>query len=142
MVVTGALKVNWRGRMSECWRIQILDWQPANVHNTEVSWVGETLSIARPRVARRGRMPEFFQRSWVQLSGWAALLVVLSAVGVYLITKLRRAVAESGQPASDMMTNFRELHSQGELSDEEYRTIKTTLAGRLQADLKGKGEEG
>ena len=38
--------------------------------------------------------------------------------------------------------NVRELHSQGELSDEEFRTIKTNLATQLQDELNDNGEKG
>jgi hypothetical protein len=35
-----------------------------------------------------------------------------------------------------MMSKFRELHAEGGLSDEEFRTIKTKLASELKAELK------
>jgi hypothetical protein len=38
------------------------------------------------------------------------------------------------------MTNFRELHAQGELSDEEYRTIKAVLAERFEQELNSTDE--
>lgn len=59
--------------------------------------------------------------------------VVLAAAGslVWLVKRWRDVRAEDTPAASDLLTNFRELHSQGGLSDEEYRTIKTTLAGQL-----------
>ncbi len=42
----------------------------------------------------------------------------------------------SGSPgASELMSNFRELHSQGGLSDEEYRTIKAMLAQQVENEL-------
>ncbi|WP_146591908.1 hypothetical protein [Posidoniimonas polymericola] len=70
----------------------------------------------------------------------AALLfaVVLAAAGglFWLMKRLRDVEAEDTPTASDMLTNFRELHSQGGLSDEEYRTIKTTLAGQLEGGVR------
>ncbi len=69
-------------------------------------------------------------------------VAVLIVVGIYVVAKVRRSFMESGPAASDLITNFRELHSQGELSDEEYRNIKATLAARLQSQLKGRSEEG
>ena len=41
-----------------------------------------------------------------------------------------------------MLTKFRDLHSKGELSDEEFRTIKTKLADQLRAELKDTDETG
>ena len=66
---------------------------------------------------------------WIELAG------VLCAVGVYAIVALRRAFRESAPDASELITNFRDLHGRGELSDEEYRTIKATLAERLRRQL-------
>ena len=36
----------------------------------------------------------------------------------------------------ELLTNFREMHARGELSDQEYRTIKTRLAAVIHAELK------
>jgi metal-dependent amidase/aminoacylase/carboxypeptidase family protein len=58
------------------------------------------------------------------------------------VLAVRRTLSESEAKAHDLFSNFRELHSQGELSDEEYRTIKATLAARLQREIKGKDKEG
>ena len=66
---------------------------------------------------------------------WLALAAVLCVVAAYTIGKLRRGFRESGPDASNLMSNFRDLHSRGELSDEEYRTIKAGLAERLQRQL-------
>jgi uncharacterized membrane protein len=77
-----------------------------------------------------------------QLVVLTAGVAVLIAVGIYVVAKVRRSFMESGQNPSDLITNFRELHSQGELSDEEYRNIKATLAARLQSRLKSRSEEG
>ncbi len=63
-------------------------------------------------------------------------MAVLIAVGCYFIGKLRATVRETGPTPSDFMTNFRELHARGELSDEEFRTIKAKLATSLREQLK------
>jgi uncharacterized membrane protein len=60
-----------------------------------------------------------------------AACAILAVLGYYTVGKLRSALRESERGPSDFMSNFRELHSQGELSDEEYRTIKAMLAARL-----------
>jgi uncharacterized membrane protein len=73
---------------------------------------------------------------------WVALGAVLIAVAVYVVGKFRPESAQSEPDANDLIANFRELHSQGELSDAEFRTIKTTLAGRLQEELKDSDETG
>ena len=67
------------------------------------------------------------------------LLVAVSAAaiagGIYLIGRVRSALNSKEPPSSEWLTKFKDLHSQGELSDEEYRTIKSVLAERLQREL-------
>jgi uncharacterized membrane protein len=64
-----------------------------------------------------------------------ALLAALIAGGVYVIGRVRAGLGDKAAPTSEWLTNFKELHAQGELSDEEYRTIKAMLAERLQQEL-------
>lgn len=63
---------------------------------------------------------------------WVAGLAMVTAVCWYLIGKLRGSYRESDLEPSNLMSNFRDLHSQGELTDEEYRNIKAKLATQLQ----------
>ena len=90
----------------------------------------------------RSLMPNFLQSTAAQVVIWLALGAALVVVGIYVVGKVRQTLSESEPQTHDLMSNFRELHSQGELSDEEYRTIKATLAARLQREIKGKGDEG
>jgi uncharacterized membrane protein len=87
-------------------------------------------------------MPNFLQSTAAQVVIWLAVCAALVVVGIYVVGKVRQTLSESEPQGHDLMANFRELHSQGELSDEEYRTIKATLAARLQREIKGKGGEG
>ena len=73
---------------------------------------------------------------------WIAGLAILLAVVIYVIGKVRAAPAQHEPTASELMSKFRESHSRGELSDEEFRTIKTTLGRQLREELKGDGETG
>lgn len=81
-------------------------------------------------------MAEFFEDSTVQLVIWLSALAVLVAVAVYVIMRIRTAPVQSEPVASEMLSKFRELRGQGDLSEEEFRTIKTTLAEQLQEELK------
>ena len=86
-------------------------------------------------------------RAWfdgpvAQLVVWVALLAILVAVAVYVLGKIRAASAQQEPGESEMLSKFRELHAKGELSDAEFRTIKTKLATRLQEKIKGNGETG
>jgi len=73
---------------------------------------------------------------------WIALAMVLVAVAVYVIGKVRAASVQQERNAGELLSKFRELHRRGDLSDEEYRTIKTALASRLQEELNDNGETG
>jgi hypothetical protein len=73
---------------------------------------------------------------------WLAALAALVAVAAYFILKIRAKTLQNEPQASELLSKFRDLHSQGELSDEEFRTIKTTLAVELQNELNDSGKTG
>ena len=73
---------------------------------------------------------------------WIAALAASIAVAIYVIDRVRSAPAQHEPTASELISKFRELHSRGELSDLEFRTIKTVLAAQLQEELKDNGEKG
>jgi uncharacterized membrane protein len=85
-----------------------------------------------------GALGEFLDSTVARAVLWAAVLAVVCACGFYLVGKLRNQVHETGDAAGGMLTNIRELHGEGELSDDEYRTIKAMLAQRLQNEAKNK----
>jgi 5-bromo-4-chloroindolyl phosphate hydrolysis protein len=87
-------------------------------------------------------MGEFLSSSTANLVILIAVLAGLIAVGVYAILKVRGLQAEEATTASGLLTNFRELHHEGDLSDEEYRTIKSVLSEQLQEEIKDSGEKG
>jgi len=65
-----------------------------------------------------------------------AAMFVTTAIGIAIVRKYRDRKAKGMSEASDMISKFRELHSEGGLSDEEFRTIKTKLADTLRTELK------
>ena len=77
-----------------------------------------------------------------QLVLGVAALAMLVAAGIYVVGKIRAKAVQKEPAASELLTKFREMHSRGVLSDEEFRTIKTTLTERLQTELKAKDEAG
>jgi len=83
-----------------------------------------------------------FEDPTAELIFWATLGAVGAAVAAYVIGKIRAEPAQQEPSASELMSKFRDLHSKGQLSDAEFRTIKTTLAARLQEELKDNGEKG
>ncbi len=87
-------------------------------------------------------MAEFFSTPTANLIILVAMTAALIAVGVYVIMKVRGWEGAEEPTASSLLTNFRELHHEGDLSDEEYRTIKSVLAEQLQDEIKDNGEKG
>ena len=82
---------------------------------------------------------------WVDIRQLVLAVVVLAiavAIGVYCLGKIRAKAVQKESSASQLLTKFREMHSQGVLSDEEFRTIKTALTERLQTELNNKDETG
>lgn len=73
---------------------------------------------------------------------WVAVLAASLAVVVYVIGKFRGEAVQQEPAASELISKFREMHSRGELSDEEFRTIKTNLAPQLKQELKDNGQTG
>jgi hypothetical protein len=54
-----------------------------------------------------------------------------------MLRRWRGGAAEDRPDTSELLTKFRELHHRGGLSDDEYRTIKTKLARRIDSELNG-----
>lgn len=81
-------------------------------------------------------MLKFLQTTEAQVVLWSALGVLLLVLAFYLIGKFRPARMRETPRASELIANFRDLHSQGQLDDNEYRTIRTMLAARLNEETK------
>ncbi len=69
-------------------------------------------------------------------------IFVAIAVGLAVVRSYRGGRAEDRLGSSDLMTKFRDLHEQGGLSDEEFRTIKTQLARELKTELNSNKDSG
>ena len=77
-----------------------------------------------------------FRHPLAQAALWFAVIFALSALAVVALRKWRGSANDTQLNPSELLTKFRELHGRGSLSDDEYRTIKTTLARQLDAELK------
>lgn len=73
---------------------------------------------------------------------WFAVIFAMTAIAVAVARRYRDRKAKDMSDASDLMSKFRELHAEGGLSDEEFRTIKTKLANELKAELNDNGNTG
>ena len=80
--------------------------------------------------------------SFLELLVWSVLLVTMVTTAVLAIRKIRSKTLQQEPTASDLLSNFRELHAQGELTDAEFRTIEAMLTARLREELKDNVERG
>ncbi len=67
---------------------------------------------------------------------WVAVLMIMMAAGYYLVRRFRDRTDDDRQTASELLTNFREMHREGDISETEFRTIKTVLGRKLHDELK------
>ncbi|NLF07241.1 MAG: hypothetical protein GX594_04585 [Pirellulaceae bacterium] len=87
-------------------------------------------------------MDRFWQLELEWLILWSAVLAVLMTIAWYVLGKIRPKSIQKELPASELLSKFRESHSRGELTDAEYRTIKTNLSAQLQDELNDNDEKG
>jgi len=87
-------------------------------------------------------MKEFLLSTPAQATIWTAVLLILIVAGWYVAGRFRDRSDDNQPTASDLLTNFRELHHQGDINDAEFRTIKTVLGEKLQEELNGTDGKG
>ncbi|HJN66268.1 MAG TPA: hypothetical protein QF761_08700 [Pirellulales bacterium] len=85
---------------------------------------------------------ELLEGPWTRAIMLLAAIVALVAVGVYIVSKWRGAADDDTISTSELLSNFREMHSRGELTNEEFRTIKTRLSYELKTESKDTDHEG
>jgi uncharacterized membrane protein len=64
------------------------------------------------------------------------VLLVLVIVASLIVQRFRGGAASKGATASDLMTNFQEMHNRGDINDADYRKIKSVLGDQLHSELK------
>jgi uncharacterized membrane protein len=85
---------------------------------------------------------EFLSTPSAQAVIWVTVLGCLLVVAYYVVQRLRDRTGDDRLTANDMLTNFREMNREGDISDAEFRTIKTVLGEKLQAEIKDSSDEG
>jgi uncharacterized membrane protein len=87
-------------------------------------------------------MSDFMDHPLARSALLMAAIFLVTALGLAVVRKLRGHAEHDHHQNSELMTKFRDLHAQGGLSDEEYRTIKTKLAVQLQVELSDNNSTG
>ncbi len=85
-------------------------------------------------------MADFLNTPTANIVILVALTAMLVVGGIYVIGRVRAFLRKPDAPSSEWITKFRDLHAKGDLSDEEYRTIKSVLAERFEKELNSTDE--
>ena len=80
-------------------------------------------------------MLKFLTTTEAQAVLYVAAVLILMVIGYYFLLRFRDRRDEDHLKANELLTNFREIHQQGDINDTEYRTIKTTLGEQLEEEL-------
>jgi hypothetical protein len=77
-----------------------------------------------------------------QLALGVGILMALVVAGVIIVQKFRGGAADKALDANELISNFQEMHSRGDITDADYRKIKSVLGGHLHSELKDDKEKG
>ena len=106
------------------------------MHNVPGSECETALHWGAAAAAQHNTMLELLTDRWVRLFVLSTAIVILILAGGYIASKWRGTNDNDRMSTQEMLTKFREMHSEGVLTDEEFRTIKSKLAGDIQLELK------
>jgi uncharacterized membrane protein len=71
-----------------------------------------------------------------------AVLLALLVIAVLFVQRFRGGAAERGFSSGELLANFQEMRGRGDISDADYRKIKSVLGDKLQGELKDDKETG
>ena len=66
---------------------------------------------------------------------------MITVLAVYAVQSFRDRSGNDRVSANDLLTNYREMHSRGDITDAEFRTIKTALKEKLEQELSDSGHD-
>ena len=89
-----------------------------------------------------GPIGDFFAHPLARAMVWLALIILMLAGAIQLFRRMRMSVTDEAESSSEILTNFREMHAEGRLSDEEYRHIKRRLIEKLQTEISENDDSG
>jgi len=74
---------------------------------------------------------DYVSRQWdswpVQLVVWGSILVLMIAIAFFVLRKLRDSTVGNDENPNQLLSNFREMKVQGDITDKEFRTINALL---------------
>ncbi len=72
----------------------------------------------------------------LQLIVGIGILLALIIVAVLIVQRFRGSAVKTDLSASVLMTNFQEMRKRGDISEADYRKVKSVLGEQLQSDVK------
>lgn len=87
-------------------------------------------------------MKQISAETFTQLVIWSSILLGLIALAALVLAKLRGSAQQNEDSAGKLLSNLQDLHSEGDISDAEYRTIKSVLGGKLPRRVKDDQDKG
>jgi len=88
------------------------------------------------RAAHQRIMKHLSAETIAQLMLWLSLLLGVLIIAVLVVQRFRGGAADKGSMANEALTNFQEMRERGDISDADYRKIKSVLGAQLQGELK------
>jgi hypothetical protein len=64
------------------------------------------------------------------------VLIGMVVVGVVIVQKFRGGAMDKGVSTNELMANFQEMRGRGDISDADFRKIKSVLGAELHSELK------
>ena len=80
-------------------------------------------------------MWDFLTRPVAQVVLWMAALMILMAICYYLLGRYRDRIDDDVQGPNEWLDNFSEMHAEGDISEGEFRKVKTVLDDRVHQEL-------
>ena len=77
-----------------------------------------------------------------QLMLGMGFLIGLVIIGMVIVQRFRGGAAQKGPTAKELFSNFEEMRSRGDITDADYRKIKSVLGAELQSELKDGKDKG
>lgn len=78
----------------------------------------------------------------IELLLWGAGLLVLLIFAAAVLRIVRKETVEDSGRSPDLLTKFREMCQQGDISDAEFRTIKSVLGPKPRREISGGKDKG
>ena len=88
-------------------------------------------------------MQEFLQSTPAQAVVWITALLAIGFVGLYLVKLIRQwSDTDSESSSNELLTRFRGMQDEGDISQTEFKRIKSVLGGKLRHESESNDAEG